>query len=217
VSESENRTNTGSLDADESARDAASQARESPKLSKLWRPVFAVALMLAVTALELHRQGRLWVCSCGQLRLWVGGAWSPETSQQLFDPYAFTHVLHGLAFCGLLALLLPRLPLRWRFALAVACECAWEMIENTNLVIERYREATAALGYAGDTVVNSLGDIASCAVGFAVARRLGWLRSAILFAATEVALLVWVRDSLLLNILLLIYPSQKIRAWQMGH
>ncbi|HEX3560773.1 MAG TPA: DUF2585 family protein [Pyrinomonadaceae bacterium] len=180
-------------------------------------PGFAVFALLAATALELHRQGRLWTCPCGHFALWVGGAWSSETSQQLFDPYSFTHILHGLVLCGLLAWGLPRVPMRWRFFLAVACEAVWELVENTDFVIGRYREATAALGYAGDTVVNSLGDIAACAVGLALARRLGLLRSVLLFVATELVLLVWIRDSFLLNVLLLIYPSEKIRAWQMGH
>lgn len=180
-------------------------------------PALVVLALLAATALELHRQGRLWTCSCGRFALWVGDAWSSETSQQLFDPYTFTHVLHGLIFCGLLAYLLPRVSLRWRFCLGLACEALWELIENTDLVIARYREATAALGYTGDTVVNSLGDIAACAAGFLLARRLGALRSAVLFAATEVVLLVWIRDSLLLNVFLLLYPSPKLRAWQAGH
>jgi Protein of unknown function (DUF2585) len=180
-------------------------------------PGLFVLALLAATALELHRQGRLWTCSCGRFALWVGDAWSPQTSQQLFDPYTFTHILHGLLFCGLLAYLLPRASRRWRFCLCVACEAAWELIENTNFVIQRYREATAALGYTGDTVVNSLGDIAACAAGFLLARRLGALRSAILFAATELVLLVWIRDSLLLNVLLLLYPSPKLRAWQAAH
>ena len=180
-------------------------------------PALAVAAALAATALELHRQGRLWVCSCGRFLLWTADAWSSETSQQLFDPYTFTHVLHGLIFCGLLAWCLPRAEWRWRFYLMVAGEALWELIENTNFVIERYRERTAALGYAGDTVVNSLGDIAACAFGFLLARRLGPLRSVILFVATELALLVWIRDSFLLNVLLLLHPSEKIRAWQAGH
>ena len=180
-------------------------------------PWLAVVAVLLATTLQLHIQGRLWVCSCGHFALWVGDAWGHDTSQQLFDPYTFTHILHGLIFCRLLAWILPRVPWSWRFSLAVACEALWELIENTNLVIERYREATAALGYTGDTVVNSLGDIAACALGFVLARRLGLLRSVVLFAATELVLLVWIRDSFLLNVLLLIYPSQKIRAWQAGH
>ena len=177
----------------------------------------SVVALLAATALELHRQGRLWMCSCGHFTLWVGGAWSPDTSQQLFDPYSFTHILHGLIFGGLLAWTLPRVSWSWRFCLAVACEALWELIENTNFVIERYREATAALGYVGDTVVNSFGDIAACAVGFVLARRLGLLRSVLLFAATEALLLVWIRDSFLLNVLMLFFHSEKLRAWQAGH
>jgi len=172
---------------------------------RVW-PWLAVVAVLAAAAFELRRQGRLWFCSCGRLLPWVGDAWSSDTSQHLFDPYSFTHVLHGFAFCGLLALLLRRTGWRWRLFLAVACEAAWEVIENTEFVINRYREATAALGYNGDTVVNSLGDVIACAAGFLLARRLGALRTLIVFALTEVVLLFWIRDSLLLNILLLIYP-----------
>lgn len=179
-------------------------------------PWLAAAAVLAFAAVVLRLEGRLWFCACGRLLPWVGSAWSADTSQHLFDPYSFTHVLHGFAFCGLLALALPRVGLCWRLVLAVAAEAAWEVIENTEYIVNRYREATAALGYAGDTVVNSLGDIAACAAGFLVARRLGAPRTLLLFAATEVLLLFWIRDSLLLNILLLLYPSETLRAWQAG-
>ena len=179
-------------------------------------PLAAAAAVLAAAALELRLQGRLWICECGRVLPWVGDAWSRDTSQHLFDPYTFTHVLHGLAFCGLLALLLPRVSWRWRLVLAVSAEALWEVIENTDFVIRRYREATAALGYEGDTIVNSLGDVIACALGFLIARRLGLLRSALLFAATELALLFWIRDSLVLNIILLLYPSEKLRAGQAG-
>jgi hypothetical protein len=179
-------------------------------------PWLAVAAVLAATAVALRLEGRLWVCACGRLLPWVGDAWSPDTSQHLFDPYAFTHVLHGFAFAGLLALLPPRVAWRWRLVLAVALEAAWEVLENTEHVINRYREATAALGYAGDTVVNSLGDVAACAAGFLLARRLGLVKTLLVFLLTEVVLLLWIRDSLLLNILLLVYPSETLRAWQAG-
>ena len=175
-----------------------------------------VAAVLGAAALALRWQGRLWFCSCGRLLPWVGDAWSPDTSQHLFDPYSFTHVLHGFAFYGLFALLLPRAGRRARFVAAVTLEASWEVFENTDYVINRYREATAALGYAGDTVVNSLGDVLACAAGVLVARWLGALRTVLLFAATEVVLLFWIRDSLLLNILLLLYPSETLRAWQAG-
>ncbi len=180
-------------------------------------PWLAVAGVLAATAVALRLEGRLWVCACGRLLPWVGDAWSPDTSQHLFDPYSFTHVLHGFAFAGLLALIMPRAGRRWRLVVAVALEAAWEVIENTEYVVNRYREATAALGYTGDTIVNSLGDVVACALGFLLARRLGAVRTLVLFVAVEVALLLWIRDSLLLNILLLVYPSETLRAWQAGH
>jgi hypothetical protein len=180
-------------------------------------PYLVVLAVLLATALELRFQGRLWICSCGRVLPWLGDAWSSETSQQLFDPYSFTHVLHGFVFCGLLAWGLPRVSLTWRLCLAVAAEAAWEVIENTNFVINRYRETTAALGYNGDTIINSLGDIVACAAGFLLARKIGLLRTIIVFAATEAVLLFWIRDSLLLNVLMLIYPSETLKAWQAGH
>ena len=180
--------------------------------------VWLVALAcVAVAAVELRLQGRFWTCACGRVLVWTGDAWSSETSQQLFDPYTFTHLLHGFAFCGLLALAAPRVSAHWRFCLAIACECVWEIVENTNFVINRYREATAALGYTGDTVVNSVGDIVACGVGFWVARTLGWKRTIIAFVVVELVLLAWIRDSLLLNVVMLLHKSDAIRAWQAGH
>ncbi|HWS56192.1 MAG TPA: DUF2585 family protein [Pyrinomonadaceae bacterium] len=180
-------------------------------------PVFAVLAVLAAAAALLRWQGRLWACDCGRLLFWTGEAWGADTSQHLFDPYSFTHVLHGVVLCGLLAWLAPRAGRAWRLWLAVTAEAAWEVIENTEFVINRYREATAALGYAGDTVVNSLGDVIACAVGFLAAQRLGLVRSAALFVLVEVVLLLTIRDSLLLNVLLLLYPLEGVREWQAGH
>jgi hypothetical protein len=183
-----------------------------------WRaPLLVTLFITSLAALELHRQGRLWACACGRVLVWTNEAWSAETSQQLFDPYSFTHLLHGFAFCGLLALVMPRLSIHWRFCLAILIESAWEIVENTNFVINRYRETTAAFGYTGDTVINSLGDIAACAVGFFIARRLGWRRTIFTFIAIELILLVWIRDSLLLNVIMLVHKSDAIRAWQAGH
>ena len=119
-------------------------------------------------------------------------------------------------FCGLLTLLVRRLSTNWRLCMAIIMEAAWELIENTNTVIARYREATAALGYQGDTVINSLGDVVCCGIGFIIARKLGWRRSLVLFIATEAILLMWIRDSLLLEILMLVHPIYGIKAWQTG-
>ena len=180
-------------------------------------PSLVVGLVLTVTVLQLHNQGRSWWCSCGSAFFWTGNAWGSLTSQTFLDPYSFTHLLHGLMFCGLLTLLVRGLPAKWLLCLAIGIEAVWELIENTNTVIQRYRAATAALGYQGDTVMNSLGDVMCCGLGFLIARKLGWRRSLIVFFVTEAALLIWIRDSLLLEILMLVTPVNAIRVWQMGH
>ena len=186
-------------------------------MRRLW-PWLAASAVFAAAALVLRAQGRLWLCACGRVLLWTPAAWSSDNSQHLSDPYSLTHVLHGFVFCGLLAWALPKLSVPWRLNLALALEAVWEIAENTPFVINRYREATAALGYTGDTVVNSLGDIAACGLGFAVARRLGLWPTLVAFALIELLLLVWIRDSLLLNVLMLIHPSDAVRAWQAaGH
>ena len=181
-------------------------------------PWLAMALVLLGAAYQLRSQGRLWWCSCDYLLLWSGDPWSSDNSQHLLDPYSFTHVLHGFLFCGLIALIAPRLTEAWQLWLAVSMEAAWEAVENSRFVIERYREETAALGYRGDTVVNSLADILLCAIGFVLARRLGFGRTLALFVVTEVALAIWIRDNLSLNVLMLIYPIEAVREWQAaGH
>jgi hypothetical protein len=188
-----------------------------PARARTIGPYAVLGGVLAVGLYQLHSQGRSWLCRCGEVRLWVGQTWSAENSQQLFDPYSFTHLLHGLIFCGLLAWLAPRWPLPWKLCCAVAFEVLWEVVENTGFIIERYREVTLAVGYEGDTVLNSLGDILSFGVGFIVARRLGFLRSAVLFALTELALALWIRDGLLLNVIMLVHPMEAIKAWQLVH
>jgi hypothetical protein len=181
-------------------------------------PWFAVAAATTIAALQLRRQGRLWLCDCGRVLVWAGDAWSADNSQHLFDPYSFTHVLHGFIFCGLLAWAASgRAAWQWRLAVAVSIEALWEVCENSAFVIKRYREATLALGYQGDTIINSTGDIFACALGFLLARRLGLRRTLVVFALIELVLLCWIRDSLLLNVLMLLYPIDAIKAWQMNH
>ena len=184
---------------------------------RLWPTVAAVAVILVATALVLHGEGRLWICACGRILLWAGNVCSPDNSQHLLDPYSFTHILHGFAFCGLLALLAPRVPVHWRLCLAILLEALWEVLENSEYVIQRFREATAALGYQGDTVVNSVGDIAACATGFMLARKLGLWRSLIIFIVTETVLTLWIKDSLILELVMLIHPIDAIKSWQLCH
>jgi len=180
------------------------------------RPWLVIAGIMAVMVFLLHRQERIWWCACGELYPWAGDIWSAHNSQHWLDPYSFTHVLHGVLFCGLLAWLLPRLSGSWRLTLSIALEAVWEVLENSPLIIQRYREATIGLGYEGDSIANSLADILCCTLGFLLARRLGFRWSALLFVVTELVLLVWVRDNLTLNILMLLCPIEAIKAWQMA-
>ena len=196
---------------------------------KLW-PALAIVASFVATAILLRLEGRLWICSCGNLQIWAGKVCSSDNSQHFLDPYSFTHVLHGFLFFWLIAWLAPRLNSRpshsgiprgnagnWQLTLAIALEALWEVFENTNFIIDRYRSETAALGYNGDTVVNSFGDILGCLVGFMIARRLGLRRSLIAFAALELVLIIWIRDSLLLEILMLVFPVDALKALQMCH
>lgn len=175
----------------------------------------AIAAVLGVTVLLLRAEGRLWICSCGTLSIWSGQVCSANNSQQFLDPFSFTHVLHGFVYAWLLTLVVPRLTTAWNFWFAITLGSLWELLENSDFIIQRYRTETAALGYQGDTIVNSLGDILCCVVGFMIARRLGFRRSLFLFLAVELVLLVWIRDSLLLETVMLIHPIGVVKQWQM--
>jgi hypothetical protein len=181
-------------------------------------PWLAIAVVLVGTAFLLRSQGRLWWRPCDHLCLWSGQTWSSDNSQQLLGSYTFTHVLHGFLLCGLVALILPRVSALWQLSVAVSIEALWEVAENSEFIIGRYREWTVAHGYNGDTIVNSFGDILACGLGFVLARQLGFRRAFAVFVLTETFLIVWIRDSLLLNILMLIYPIDAIKHWQAaGH
>ena len=179
----------------------------------LWL-ISGLLLVLVVTAFALRFEGRLWICACGDIKLWVGNTCSSDNSQHILDPFSFTHVLHGIAFFWIIAWLGARLRSPWQVVLAIAVEAGWEIFENTSFVINRYRTATAALGYTGDTVVNSIGDILCCLAGFLIARRLGFGRSLVLFLLIELMLMLWIKDSLLLQILMLTTPIEAIKNWQ---
>jgi len=183
-------------------------------------PVIAIAASLFLLALLLWLEGRFVFCTCGVFRVWSGDTCSSTNSQQLFDPYSFTHILHGFLLFWLVALSARGIKARqlapaWQLWLALTLEAAWEVFENTPFVIERYRAETAALGYTGDTILNSFGDVTCAVVGFLVARRLGVKRAVIVFLVLELILILWIHDSLLLQLLMLIHPIQTIKLWQM--
>lgn len=176
----------------------------------------AILVTLALTAWALRLEGRDWFCACGELRFWISSPQSSHTSQHLFDPYSFTHMLHGFLFYWALYWLVPKWDWRWRVWAAVLLECAWELIENSPPVIERYRATTAALGYTGDSALNSLGDIVSTLFGVLIASKLGWKLTLAIFVVTEIVLLLTIRDNLLLNVVMLLLDIEWLKEWQSG-
>ncbi|HME99040.1 MAG TPA: DUF2585 family protein [Terriglobia bacterium] len=172
-------------------------------------------VMLTAAAAELAMGRRVWGIG-GTPGLWSGNIWSSHNSQFLFDPYTFTHITHGILLYAFLTLTFKTLPVSTRLLLAVGLESAWEVLENTTIVIERYRAETISLNYYGDSVMNSMGDILACMTGFVLASRLP--KRVIILGAVglELLLVVWTRDNLALNLVMLIHPSRTIRVWQLG-
>jgi len=173
-----------------------------------------VAGMMLVQAVVLHLLGRVWICACGTIRLWVGDMHSSELSQQILDWYTPSHVIHGILFYGLLHLLMPRAPVLTRLAIAVGIEAAWEIAENSPAVIEEYRKQATAAGYTGDSILNSLLDTVAMMTGFALARLLPWQATVALALAAEIVVGAIVHDNLTLNILNFIHRFPAIEAWQ---
>jgi hypothetical protein len=175
-----------------------------------------VLVVIAATAGVLHLMGRVWWCTGGQPFLWVSDVMSMHNSQHLVDAYSFSHFLHGLVFAGLFACipLIRNKPFAWLLVPATILEAAWEIFENTPLIINRYRDATIALGYTGDSIGNSLGDIACCLLGFAFASTVRWYWSLTVFIVIELAMLLAIRDNLSLNVLMLLWPIDAVREWQ---
>ena len=176
----------------------------------------ALAVVAAGMAAGLVGLGRNLICQCGYVKLWHGQVISSENSQHILDWYSPSHVLHGLIFYMTLHFLLPRLNIGWWLLLAAAIEAAWEIIENTSWIIDKYREDTIALDYYGDSVLNSVSDMTMMVAGFIIASRAPVWVSICLFIAAELVVGLIIRDGLLLNIIMLLYPLDWIRQWQAG-
>jgi len=185
-------------------------------MTRSTRAAAAAILLVAATATLLFAMGRPPICTCGEVDLWVGQVNGSRTSQMLSDWYSPSHIVHGFLFYAALALVARKWPIERRFLAALAIEAAWEIVENTPMIINRYREATAALGYTGDSVLNSVSDIAMMGLGFMLARRLPVWASIAIVLVLELVPLFFIRDNLTLNVWMLLAPNETLKVWQTG-
>lgn len=181
--------------------------------------ILSTIIVCAVTGLIELYTGRSLFGPDGRFGWWDGNIWGSENSQRVADAYSFSHIIHGMVFYGFLWLIavkmnFPRFVMKYRFLVALLLEAGWELLENSPIIINRYREATIAQGYIGDSVLNSVSDIVMVVVGFIIARYAKVWMTVLLIVVFEVGCLFWIRDNLTLNVLMLAHPVESIKAWQ---
>lgn len=179
-------------------------------------PLFVTLAIIALSAAYLLSIGRAPICECGTIKLWHGQVVSSENSQHISDWYTPSHIIHGFLFFGALWLVARRLSFGWRLAIATLVECAWEIVENSDAVIERYRSVTISLDYFGDSVLNTVFDVLAMVLGFWLASKLPvWVTVALILLFEGVTMWI-IRDGLALNVLMLVWPLDSVAQWQAG-
>ena len=181
-------------------------------MSRRWALGIPLLLVLQITV--LLAMGRPPICTCGTVRLWENSPLSPETSQQLFDWYTFSHIVHGFLFYAAIRLVFRRLSVWQALLIAIGIEIGWEILENTPWVIEAYRQQALAQGYVGDSTINSVFDTFSMMAGFALARFVPVWASVVLVLVLEFSAAYAIHDNLTLNVLNFIHPIDSITRWQ---
>ena len=179
-------------------------------------PILITLGIIVLTASYLLWIGREPICKCGYVKLWHGQVVSSENSQHISDWYTPSHIIHGFLFFGALWLVARRLSFGWRLAIATLVECAWEVVENSDAIIERYRTVTISLDYFGDSVLNTVCDVLAMVLGFWLASKLPVWVTVALIILFEAGTMWIIRDGLALNVLMLVYPLDSVAAWQAG-
>ena len=180
--------------------------------TRFWLAVTFVIILVQIVS--QHLMGRIWICECGYVKLFEAGVNTPGNSQHIFDWYTPSHIIHGFLFYGLGWLVMRRRPLTAKLALAALIEAGWEILENSPVVIDRYRTATMAIGYTGDSILNSGMDMVSMVAGFFFAARMPVWLTVVIAIAFEVLTTIVIRDNLTLNVIMLVWPIEAIRTWQ---
>ena len=184
-------------------------------MNKKYAPLLLVLIMLATSGFILYFMGRTPVCTCGYIKLWEGDTFSEGNSQHVSDWYTFSHIIHGFIFFYLIRKIFPKLSFTQQLFIALCIESGWEILENSPLIINRYRTTTGSVLYYGDSILNSLSDITAMTIGFYAARYVSWKVIVVAAIIMELTTIYMIHDALIFNIIMLIYPIQSIKDWQM--